>query len=98
MKAWHIRLLDTQGRPVGPLRAAMRYLLSWLWFVPALLAAHLAGFKDGSIYGVVFAGVLAYAAITRLSPQRQFWHDVVCGTRLVDVRPIKPNTQTDSPA
>jgi hypothetical protein len=35
-------------------------------------------------------GVLAYAALSRLSPEGQFWHDMVCGTRLVDVRPAKP--------
>lgn len=91
MKAWHIKLLDAHGRPVSQARAAVRYVLSWLWFAPALFAAHAAGLKDGSIFGVMFAGVVAYAALSRLSPQRQFWHDVVCGTRLVDVRPVKSN-------
>lgn len=89
MKAWHIKLLDAQGRPVSQTRAAVRYVLSWLWFAPALFAAHAAGLKGGSIFGVMFAGVVAYAALSRLSPQRQFWHDVVCGTRLVDARPAK---------
>jgi uncharacterized RDD family membrane protein YckC len=91
MKAWHIRLLDAQGRPVSPARATARYLLSWLWFAPSLVAAHLSGLKSGgSLFGIVAAGVVAYAALSRLNPQRQFWHDVVCGTRLVDVRPEKP--------
>ncbi|HEX5684395.1 MAG TPA: RDD family protein [Ideonella sp.] len=90
MKAWHIKLLDAHGRPVSQARAAMRYLLCWLWFAPALLAAHLSGLKSGaSIFGILFAGVAAYAALTRLNPQRQFWHDVVCGTRLVDARSVK---------
>jgi uncharacterized RDD family membrane protein YckC len=89
MKAWHIKLLDAHGRPVSQARAAARYALTWLWFAPALFAAHAAGLKGGSIFGVMFAGVVAYAALSRLSPQRQFWHDVVCGTRLVDVRPVK---------
>lgn len=89
MKAWHIRLVDATGHPVSQARAAARYVLSWLWFAPALFAAHAAGLTGGSIFGVVFAGVVAYAALSRLNPQRQFWHDVVCGTRLVDVRPNK---------
>lgn len=93
MKAWHVKLLDAQGRPVSQARAAVRYLLSWLWFAPALLAAHLSGLKSGgSIFGILFAGVAAYAALARLNPQRQFWHDVVCGTRLVDARPAKTPT------
>lgn len=89
MKAWHVRLLDAAGRPVSQARAAARYLLSWLWFAPALFAAHAAGLKGGSIFGVMLAGVLAYAALAKLNPQRQFWHDMVCGTRLVDVRPAR---------
>jgi hypothetical protein len=27
-----------------------------------------------------------YAALSRLHPQRQFWHDALCGTRLVAER------------
>lgn len=87
MKAWHVRLVDTQAQAVGPLRAGARYLLAWLWFVPALLAAQLSGLKSGgSTAGIVLAGIVAYALLSRLHPQRQFWHDVVCGTRLVDAR------------
>lgn len=90
MKAWHIRLLDAHGRPVTLARALVRHVLAWLWFAPALLAAHLSGLKSGgSLFGIVAAGVVAYAALSRLNPQRQFWHDVVCGTRLVDTRPEK---------
>lgn len=89
MKAWHIRLVDAQGRPVSQARAAARYLLSWLWFAPAWIAAKAAGLSGGGIFGVMFAGVIAYAALSRLNPQRQFWHDVACGTRLIDWRPKK---------
>lgn len=88
MKAWHVRLVDAQGRPVTATRAAARYLLSWLWFMPALLAAWLAGFKgSGAIFGLLTVGVLGYAWLARLHPQRQFWHDAVCGTRLITWRP-----------
>lgn len=87
MKAWHVRLVDAHARAVHPLRALARYLLAWLWFVPALLAAQLSGLKSGgSAAGIVLAGIVAYALLSRLHPQRQFWHDVVCGTRLVDSR------------
>lgn len=93
MKAWHIRLTDTQGESVSMRRALVRYVLSWLWFAPALLTAHLSGLKGGgSLFGIVATGVLAYAALSRLSPERQFWHDVACGTRLVDVRAVKTAT------
>jgi len=91
MKAWHIRLTDAHGGPVAMPRALVRYVLSWLWFAPALLTAHLSGLKSGgSLCGIVVSGVLAYAALSRFSSERQFWHDMVCGTRLVDARPAKP--------
>jgi uncharacterized RDD family membrane protein YckC len=87
MKAWHIRLVMADGRPVPQWRAFLRYLLAWLWFLPALATAHFAGLHgSGAITAIVLAGVLAYAALSRLRPDRQFWHDAVCGTRLIDWR------------
>jgi uncharacterized RDD family membrane protein YckC len=87
MKAWHLRLVDVHGQPVTPARALARYLLAWMWFVPALAIAHFSGLNStGSLFGTIAVGVVAYAALTRLHPGRQFWHDVVCGTRLIDAR------------
>jgi uncharacterized RDD family membrane protein YckC len=87
MKAWHIRLVSADGGPVSQWRALARYLLSWLWFLPALTALYLAGVHGlGAIFGTLALGVLAFAALSWLHPQRQFWHDAVCGTRLVTWR------------
>ena len=84
MKTWHIRLLTQDGRPVGAARAWLRYLLSWLWFMPALLWAWLAGLHSGAQFGAaLLIGVLTYAALARLNPQRQFLHDLLARTRLV---------------
>lgn len=88
MKAWHIRLVDRDGKPVGERRALVRYLLSWLWFVPALLALWLSDLKGGSaITMVMLSGVVGYALLALLHPKRQFWHDEVCGTQLVHWKP-----------
>jgi uncharacterized RDD family membrane protein YckC len=88
MQTWHIRLVTRDGRVPRWPRALARYVLAWLWFVPALALLHLAGLKGGLATSVVvLVGVLAYAAMTRLHPERQYWHDAVCGTRLVDWRP-----------
>jgi uncharacterized RDD family membrane protein YckC len=89
MKAWHIRLLCADGRPVSRLRAAIRYVLAWLWFLPATAGVYLAGLHGkGEFTVALLVGVLAYAALAWLRPDRQFWHDVVCGTRLVDCKPV----------
>ena len=88
MKAWHIKLLDAQGAAVTPMRALGRYLASWIWFVPALLAARLAHLPSSTaIFGLLLAGMLAYALLALLHPQRQFWHDRLCGTQLIVSRP-----------
>lgn len=87
MKAWHIRLLDVNNRPPSQLRATARYLLSWIWFAPALLFAWVAHTSPAQTFALLLAGVVTYAFLSRLHPQRQFWHDVVCGTQLVTYRP-----------
>jgi uncharacterized RDD family membrane protein YckC len=88
MKAWHLRLVTSQGQAVSQPRALARYVASWLWFLPALASVHAAGLHSaGAIFGAMSAGVLGYAALAWLRPDRQFWHDVVCGTRLATERP-----------
>ena len=98
MKAWHIRLLSADGTPVSRVRAWLRYLLAWLWFLPATAAVYGAGLHGkGAIVTALFTGVLAYAALAWLRPDRQFWHDVVCGTRLVDCKPALPAKAKSGP-
>jgi hypothetical protein len=41
------------------------------------------------VAGVVITGMLVYAALARLHPDRQFLHDQICGTRLV-TKPAPP--------
>ncbi|HRH88406.1 MAG TPA: RDD family protein [Rubrivivax sp.] len=88
MKTWHIRLQSKDGGPVPMARALLRYLCSWLWFLPALLWSFLAGVQSGGAVALALTiGVLAYALSSRLNSQRQYWHDLLSGTRLVQCRP-----------
>lgn len=88
MKAWHIRLVTRDGAALTQVQALRRYLLSWLWFMPALLGVWLMGLHSlGAIFGCLFAGMLTYALLARLHPQRQFLHDVLSGTQLITQRP-----------
>jgi uncharacterized RDD family membrane protein YckC len=84
MKAWNLRLVGADGRPVSQPRALARYILSWMWFMPALVALDLAGLKGtGTTATLLLAGIAGYALLARLHPERQFLHDVACGTRLI---------------
>lgn len=89
MRTWRLRLVDARtGGAVSPWRAAARYLLAWLWFLPALGALKLASLPGGTAAAVVvLAGVVAYALLARLHPGRQFFHDAICGTWLVRWEP-----------
>jgi len=85
MKTWRLRVETVDGRPLTQWRALARYVLAWLWFLPSLLAVHLAGLSGGwPITITLLAGMAAYAATCRMHPDRQFLHDALCRTRLVD--------------
>ncbi|MFT3665833.1 RDD family protein [Piscinibacter sp.] len=84
MQTWGIRVVRLDGRPLTPLRAACRYLLAWLWFLPGLAAARLAGIHEPwPVAVIVLAGMATYATIGLLHPRKQFLHDVLCGTQLI---------------
>ncbi|MBU6258036.1 MAG: RDD family protein [Burkholderiales bacterium] len=84
MQTWQIRLLTRAGERVSVARAFCRYLAAWMWFAPALIGLWLAGVHaPWPSFTTLFVGVLAYAALARLHPERQYWHDALCGTRLV---------------
>lgn len=87
MKTWHIRLVAANGSVVGQWRALSRFFASWIWFLPSLLAIWLFDWQgSASIFGAMAVWVLLYAGLSRLHPRRQYWHDVVCGTRLISWR------------
>lgn len=83
MKTWNIQVVDRAGQPITQARALLRYVLCWLWFLPAL--AGVAPFKLTGFESVVIVigWVVIWAILSRLQPQQQFWHDVLAGTRLV---------------
>ena len=91
MKTWHIRLQTVGGGAPSQARAFARYVASWLWFLPALACAHFSGIHSTLGFAVIVAvGMLTYALLARLRADRQFLHDVICGTQLVDAREVQP--------
>lgn len=92
MQTWRIRLVATSGGAIAervPLsRGVMRYLLAWLWFLPALVIDSVFGLKGWPSISVITVGMLIWLATVRINPDRQFLHDRLAGTRLVDVPKI----------
>jgi uncharacterized RDD family membrane protein YckC len=90
MRVWRMRIEDANGRPLTPGRACVRYVLAWVWIAPplALVAALKSfGLAGASMLeasaGAVFIWAIVWSALSLLRADRQFWHDVLAGTRLV---------------
>ena len=89
MQTWHIKVVTAEGAPLSQPRALLRFVTACAWFAPAALLASLNHWTRWHGLGAIAIGVVAYALLALLHPQRQFWHDALCGTRLVDERPAK---------
>lgn len=86
MKTWHIRLVAADGSPVSQARALWRYLLAWVWFWPPLALRALWELTAPEVLVLLAGWIAVWALLARFHPQRQFWHDALAGTRLVDAR------------
>jgi uncharacterized RDD family membrane protein YckC len=87
MQTWRIRLVTAGGSRVGQARALARYVACCIaWFAPAMGVAALLELKPWPTLAAAVLGIVFYALLALAAPGRQFWHDIVCGTRLVDTR------------
>jgi uncharacterized RDD family membrane protein YckC len=97
MKTWRMKLVGGDGGVVSPRTAALRYLLSWLWILPALLVALALDLHQWQALGAVFAGILIWSLTAFLDKDRQFLHDKLAGTRLVQLPPLPKKKKAAAP-
>lgn len=88
MKTWNIRVVTAQGERVSQWRGMLRYLLSWIWFLPPLAAVAPFHLRGAEVAVLTTGWVAVWALLSRFHPQRQFWHDAWAGTRLVHSLPM----------
>lgn len=90
MKTWRIKVVQP-GHARLPWRTAIaRYLLAWCWFAPALLVCAVFGLHArGEIAIALTIGVVVWALTAFLDRERQFLHDRLAGTRLVQLPKLK---------
>lgn len=90
MKTWRIKVVmlghATVPRPV----AIKRFVLAWGFFAPALLvigATHLSASAAGTRTSVliVLANIVLWSLTAFLDKDRQFLHDKLAGTRLIEL-------------
>jgi uncharacterized RDD family membrane protein YckC len=86
MQTWRLRVTDCDGGPVPLQKATVRYLLAWLWVLPALLASWAFGLTHWVALGVLAAGIVLWSLTALLHRDRQFLHDRIAGTRIVQLQ------------
>jgi len=85
MKTWRLRVVGPRGAPPSLGRATLRYLAAWLWFLPPLALHPLFGATLPHTLAAAAGWFVLWAASASLGPARQFPHDRIAGTRVVDV-------------
>jgi len=88
MKTWNIRVVDAHGKALTQTRALARYLASWLWVLPPLLAMAPYKLSGAGTVLVTVGWIVVWAVLSRFHPLGQFWHDALAGTRLVTSTPL----------
>ena len=87
MQTWRIGLVTAAGQRPSQARALARYVACCIaWFAPSTAATFALGLPPATALALAAAWVAVYALSARAAPGRQFWHDLACGTRLVDTR------------
>ena len=88
MKTWHIKVVSADGvSPIRPTQAVVRYLLTYVWFVPGLvLAKSLQMGTTGTVW-TVLGWVAIWAMLSKLPVSKQFVHDRIAKTALISVEP-----------
>lgn len=88
MRTWNIRIVDRHGRPLGQFRALFRYACCWLWVLPPLAFVAPMKIPASAMLWVVLGWIALWSLSSNFHPQRQFWHDVLAGTRLIPAPPV----------
>ena len=84
MKTWHIKLIAPKNGNIPIMKAIMRYLLSWIWFLPAMAIDYALGLKGWSSIGLLAAGMIVWAITAFFDKDHQFFHDRLLGIYLIN--------------
>jgi uncharacterized RDD family membrane protein YckC len=87
MQTWRLKVVRPGHQHVSPRAAAARYLLSWMWVLPAAVVGAIFGLEHWRMMGALGAGILLWSLTAFLDKDRQFLHDKLAGTRLIQLPP-----------
>lgn len=95
MKTWRIRVTDRELQKLPLTKAIVRYVLAWMWFLPALAISAQLELKNWSSIALVAAGMVAWAMTAAFDKDKQFLHDKWAKTRLIHVAIDPASKQKD---
>lgn len=90
MKTWRIRLEAKDGRTVTLWRALFRYFCAWLWFFPGFAIAKILQAQLPILALCLAINFVLWAATILFGKDRQFLHDNLAGTHLIDAATSNP--------
>lgn len=99
MKTWRIKVVKL-GYAQVPLRAAaIRYLMAWGWFLPAIVVCYAFGWTGVREVSIALAvGIAAWALTALFDKDGQFLHDRIAGTRMISLpKPQKKANAAKTP-
>ena len=89
MKTWHIKVVSRNSQILNIPQAMIRYITSWLWISPLLLYHNFIGISNKlEFITALLGGMLVYSMLSFLFFDKQYIHDKICRTRLIDTRTI----------
>lgn len=83
MKTLRIRLVAAGGGKVGYGRAILRYVLCWMFLLPALAESEALGLSGWPALAVVGIALFVPPFYMKFDPEHQFLHDRLARTRLI---------------
>ena len=95
MKTWRIRVTDRELQKLPLTKAIVRYILAWMWFLPALAISAQLELKNWNSIVMVAAGIAIWAMIATFDKDKEFLHDKWAKTRLVYVDTDPKSKQKD---
>lgn len=99
MKTWRIKVVKVGYARVPLGVAVLRHLLAWCWLLPALYISWACKLSHGQTGVALVVGIAAWAATALFDKDRQFLHDRLAGTRLIQLpKPVKATVASTSAA
>ena len=83
MKTWRIRVVDQHLKPLTQRRALLRFLYSWVWFLPPLALAYFLEMQPLQSGLLTLGWIILWAVSSKFQKEQQFWHDTWAGSKLI---------------